>query len=254
MKVRIERHSLALLVVPEGRLDFSAAAHFQQHLEQALTAAAGEAAPVIVDCVALEYVSSAGLRVFLQAVRVSQRTGTAFALSALQPAVREVFELSGFARLIPVHEDRDTALTQLSPKPAKERRMSVRSNAGELAALMRFLQEFCSAVALPASAVMPFELALEELFINIVMHGAPAGTAHVEVSLTLDVGRLTMAVADDGPPFDPLSLPPPDVTAGLHERRIGGQGVHLVRQMMDTVGYRREGVRNILTLSREIGR
>lgn len=118
--------------------------------------------------------------------------------------------------------------------------------------LTAFLTEFWSAAALPADGLLPFELALEEVFMNVVMHAAPAGAARVEVSLQLAGGSLAMTIADDAPPFDPLTLPSPDVTAGLHERRIGGQGVHLVRQMMDTVAYRRDNTRNILTLSRQI--
>jgi serine/threonine-protein kinase RsbW len=135
-----------------------------------------------------------------------------------------------------------------------ERRLVVPSEAGQLAVLTAFLKEFWSEAALPADGSLPFELALEEVFMNVVMHGAPAGAARVEVSLHLDGGRLAMTIADDGAPFDPLSLPAPDVTAGLYERPVGGQGVHLVRQMMDSVGYRRDGARNILTLACEISR
>jgi anti-anti-sigma factor len=115
LKVRLEKVPHATLVIPEGRLDFSSAAQFQQHLEQAVAAAPGVARAVIVDCPALDYVSSAGLRAFLQAARASQRAGIAFALSALQPAVREVFELSGFSRMIPIHADRAEAIAKTSP-------------------------------------------------------------------------------------------------------------------------------------------
>lgn len=255
MKVRVETLSHATLVIPEGRLDFNAAAQFQQHLEQALDSAAQVAAAVIVDCSALDYVSSAGLRTFLQAARASQRTGVGFALSALQPAVREVFELSGFSRMIPVHADRAAALAQVSPAGTSEdQRLAVPSDRAQLPVLTRFLRDFWSAKALPTDGSLPFELALEEVFMNVVMHGAPGGRARVEVSLRLADGRLAMTIADDGPPFDPLSLPPPDVTVGLSERQIGGQGVFLMRRMMDTVEYRREGARNVLSLTRQVSR
>ena len=133
-------------------------------------------------------------------------------------------------------------------------RLTVPNEAAQLPVLTAFLKEFWSAAALPAEESLPFELALEEVFMNVVMHAAPAGAARVEVALQLAGGSLAMTIADDAPPFDPLSLPPPDVTAKLDERRIGGQGVHLVRQMMDTVEYRREETRNTLTLSRKVSR
>jgi anti-anti-sigma factor len=111
VKARVEPHAAAALVIAEGRLDFGAAPGFQRALEQALTGARA----LIVDCAALDYVSSAGLRAFLQGARAAQRAGTPFALCALRPAVREVFELSGFSRIITVHPDRASALAALGP-------------------------------------------------------------------------------------------------------------------------------------------
>ena len=136
-----------------------------------------------------------------------------------------------------------------------ERRTSVPSDAAQLPVLTRFLQDFWSAADLPPAEALPFELALEEVFMNVVMHGSPAGTApRVEVSLAIRDGGLTLSIEDDGPPFDPLSLPPPDVTARLEERRMGGLGVFFVRQMMDAVSYRRDGARNQLTMTKQLAR
>jgi anti-anti-sigma factor len=117
MIVRVESAGSTTVVVAEGRLDFGAAAAFQKEIERVLTAAAAGPAPVIVDCASLEYVSSAGLRVFLLAAKLSQRGSVSFALCALQPAVREVMELSGFSRIIAVHADRATALARASGTP-----------------------------------------------------------------------------------------------------------------------------------------
>jgi anti-sigma B factor antagonist len=117
MNVRTEKLDRATVVIPEGKLDFGAAADFQKRLEEVLAEAqaAGPAA-VIIDCSALDYVSSAGLRTFLLSARTAQRGGIAFALCALKPAVREVFDLSGFSRVMAVHPDRATALGQ-APQP-----------------------------------------------------------------------------------------------------------------------------------------
>jgi anti-anti-sigma factor len=112
MNLRIEEIGDVSCVVPVGRLDFDAAPGLQQALERLLGSAAKSPAAVIIDGSGLEYVSSAGLRAFLLAARAAQRSGVAFALCALQPAVREVFELSGFSRIMPVHPDRASALAQ----------------------------------------------------------------------------------------------------------------------------------------------
>jgi serine/threonine-protein kinase RsbW len=270
LKVRIETLAATTWVNPEGRLDFAAAPAFQRQLEEMLASArpasakraasAASAAPaapaaVIIDGSALDYVSSAGLRVFLVAARAAQRAGVRFALCALTPAVREVFELSGFARLVAVHADRVAASADAPQQPPAERRITVPGQAEQLSRLTEFLHEFWTAIELPRAQGLAFELALEEVFMNVVLHASADGrTLRVEVSVSLADGTLTMTVADDGPQFDPLSLPPPDVTSGLAERRIGGYGVFLVRQMMDSVSYQRTGAQNQLKMSKPITR
>lgn len=117
MKVRLESLGRTSLLHPEGRLDFGSATGFQRDIEAALAGSGTAPAALIVDCTSLEYVSSAGLRVLLQAARSAQRAGISFALCALRPAVREVFELSGFNRLMGVHADRATALAHAPQDP-----------------------------------------------------------------------------------------------------------------------------------------
>ena len=118
MNVRLETQDATTLVIAEGRLDFSAAAAFQTQVEQALAGAGKAPAALIIDCAGLEYVSSAGLRVFLLAAKGAQRIGASFGICALKPAVREVFELSGFSRVMAMHLDRAAALAQVPQKPA----------------------------------------------------------------------------------------------------------------------------------------
>ena len=133
------------------------------------------------------------------------------------------------------------------------RRTAVPADAAQLTVLNQFVREFWAAAALSPSKMQTFELALEEIFMNIVMHGSQPGIApRVEVSLNLGIESVTMTVEDDGPQFDPLSLPPPDVTASLAERRVGGLGVFLVRKIMDTVSYERIAGRNQLRMSKRL--
>lgn len=131
---------------------------------------------------------------------------------------------------------------------------TVAAAAEQLPQLTGFLQQFWSAAALPAEACFTFELALEEIFMNVVMHGSADGARHtVELSLARADDGVTMTVADDGPGFDPLSLPSPDVTASLSDRPIGGLGIYLVRKMMDSVSYARADGRNRLSMSKRLG-
>jgi len=135
-----------------------------------------------------------------------------------------------------------------------ERRVSVPGHASQLAVLTRFLHKFWSDVKVPQAAAMTFELALEEAFMNVVIHGSPTDrVARVDVSLAIVDGELTLTVEDDGPPFDPLTLATPNTSANLDERRVGGLGVFLMRKMMDSVRYQRLESSNQLQMIKRVG-
>jgi anti-anti-sigma factor len=111
LKTLIEITAGVTLAVPVGRLDFEASTGFQQAIEQAI-AGTGTSA-VVVDCAQLEYVSSAGLRVFLIGARAAKQANVRFSVCGLLEAVRRVFVVSGFDKLIVEHADRAAALAAL---------------------------------------------------------------------------------------------------------------------------------------------
>lgn len=132
-------------------------------------------------------------------------------------------------------------------------RCTVPAEASQLAVLNGFLRDSWTEAGLAPAGISGFELALEEVFMNIVLHGArPGATSQVEVCLILGTDTVTMAVEDDGPPFDPLSPPPPDLTASLEDRRVGGLGVYLVRKVIDEVSYLRIAGRNQLRMTKRL--
>ena len=111
MKVTIERDGDTLVAMAEDRVDGTNASEFQQALEAAISDADSI---VILDCEQLSYISSAGLRVILLTARALQRQNSKFAVCSLSEQIREVFEISGFDKIIPVHATRADALGALS--------------------------------------------------------------------------------------------------------------------------------------------
>ena len=111
MDTTIEQQDGTAIIRPAGRLDFGAAARFQEDVDAALAGGGAPPARVVIDASALEYVSSAGLRVFLLGARAAKNAGIVMAVCCLRPAVREVFQVSGFDRLIPVKETVAEAMT-----------------------------------------------------------------------------------------------------------------------------------------------
>lgn len=128
------------------------------------------------------------------------------------------------------------------------------AEAAELVAFHDFLQAYWRAEQLPPEALFPFELALEEIFLNVAFHGRPADgtTPSVEVRLDRDERTVSMVILDDGLRFDPLTREVPDVHAALEDRPIGGLGIHLVRTLMDAASWRHVDGRNELTLARNL--
>ena len=125
----------------------------------------------------------------------------------------------------------------------------------EIERVVEFAERFGEEHQLPTELVMTMHLVLDELVANIINHGYDDTAEHqIHVTLAVDGSELTIRVEDDARPFDPLQVPPPDLDLPLEERPVGGLGIHLVRSVMDTVEYQRNGDRNILTMRKTIGR
>ena len=134
-----------------------------------------------------------------------------------------------------------------------EPRLTVRVAAGQdgLRAAASALDRFEASHALDPEAVWPVHVALDEVLSNVVRHGTGGRpNSLIDVTFALEAGSLEVTVVDDGPEWDPLTLPPPDTTAPLDARRPGGLGVHLVRNLMDRVTYTRDEDRNHLVFAR----
>lgn len=98
-------------------------------------------------------------------------------------------------------------------------------------------------------------LACEEWFVNCCTHGASGeDDADMQIIPYLCDDSLYVDMIDCGFPFDPLSHPTPDLDRPLEDADPGGLGLFLIRELINSVSWRRQDDRNILTLSLEIGR
>jgi serine/threonine-protein kinase RsbW len=112
-----------------------------------------------------------------------------------------------------------------------------------------FVANHASAAGLPPKRVAEIELVVEEALVNICHYAYHNKVGNVEVRCNRDGTRqFHIEIIDAGEPFNILTLPPPDPTATLDQRPVGGLGVLLIRSRVDNAGYRREDSRNILQL------
>jgi len=119
----------------------------------------------------------------------------------------------------------------------------------ELARLASEIERFCRVRNLGEDPQLQLTLALDELLTNSIRHGGCKGVpGAVQIRLEPHEGAVHVEFRDRGTPFDPLSVPPPDLTAPLEQRASGGLGLHFVRQMMRHLQYDRCGEWNRLTM------
>ncbi len=131
-------------------------------------------------------------------------------------------------------------------------RLTLSNQLTAIADTMRQVEQFMTSHRISNAAVPAALLALEESLVNIVTHGFNDDRLHlITVDITLSDKHIALEITDDGIPFDPISLPPPDRSAPLEARPIGGLGVWLTKQMMTDMRYRREDERNKLLLLKE---
>jgi serine/threonine-protein kinase RsbW len=117
-----------------------------------------------------------------------------------------------------------------------------------LARFRAFAREGARAASLAEKAFDRLDLVLEEVLVNVFRYAYPAGTGDAAVGYAVGAPNcLRIDVRDSGREFNTLQTDRPDLGLGLKDRPIGGLGLFLVRSMSESVSYRREEGRNILS-------
>jgi len=96
--------------------------------------------------------------------------------------------------------------------------------------------------------ILDTQLAVEEAITNVIMHGYAGKPGQIVLTCRGTPALVEVQIEDSAPPFNPLSIPKPDTDGDIDERKIGGLGVFLIRQVMDEIVYRYEDGKNILVL------
>lgn len=98
------------IVAIDDHLDTMSAPGFEQRLLGLIDAGARK---VVIDCSALQYVNSAGLKVFLLAAKKLETAGGHFIICSLASSVQMIFEMIGFTRIMKIVPTREDALLAL---------------------------------------------------------------------------------------------------------------------------------------------
>jgi anti-sigma regulatory factor (Ser/Thr protein kinase) len=115
------------------------------------------------------------------------------------------------------------------------------------------ISDFSTQHVLPEDLTTPLRLALDELITNIVEHGFERhalGERYLVLRLDATGDVVQATIEDNGIPFDPTVAAVAEPGGELDDPPIGGLGLHLVRRSIDRMHYRRDGERNVLTVSK----
>lgn len=106
----------------------------------------------------------------------------------------------------------------------------------------------------PMKTVVQMNIAIDELFSNIVRYGYPDGPGPVTVKFIAHEDSKTVYIRfeDEGIPYNPLVKEDPDTTLSADDRTIGGLGIFIVKKTMDDMKYKYEDGKNILTIKKII--
>ncbi len=122
-----------------------------------------------------------------------------------------------------------------------------------LAGIFQFIEDFLAGRSIDASLRQPVCFIVEELFTNMVKYN-PEAVRDIALALGQTDTALTVRLTDfDVAPFDVTRAPAVDITKPLEEREIGGLGLHLVRQMADTIRYEYADGRSTVTFTKTLG-
>ena len=123
----------------------------------------------------------------------------------------------------------------------------------EVPVMTEFVEKTAEQAHLDPSTTMTLTLAIEEAVANIMKYAYPEGeVGSIEINATINEGSLSFTIKDSGTPFDPTQVKKADITLSAEDREIGGLGIHLIRNIMDTVEYHHTSNQNILTLTKNI--
>ena len=111
-----------------------------------------------------------------------------------------------------------------------------------------FIFDSMIASGLDARKIFEVQLAVDEACTNIIKYGYADEAGTINIICCMRNGELVVVIKDEGKPFDPTSVQPPDLNASLEERQMGGLGVHLIKTMMDEVRYESIDGKNVLTM------
>lgn len=131
--------------------------------------------------------------------------------------------------------------------------LCIKNHVSELEKVDQFIEEIGEELGLGMELQMNLNLVLEEMVVNVIDYAYPEGTeADIELLAESDGKELTFVLSDQGREFDPTAKEDSDMSTNPAERKLGGMGIFIVKNIMNKVTYQRLDGKNLLTMTKGI--
>lgn len=118
--------------------------------------------------------------------------------------------------------------------------------------ILDVVEEEVSKVNSDRALLADINVCIEEIFVNIVSYAYCGTIGKIEVRLEITGDTFRMLFCDSGVPYNPLERDNPDITLPAQERSVGGLGILMVKEMMDSVTYEYKEKKNCLQITKKI--
>lgn len=133
--------------------------------------------------------------------------------------------------------------------------INIEANLSDIGIANRWLNVLFEQYHVPANKAQAIDHCLDEVLMNIVMHGGPeAQDSKISLNfcfkdMMVNSTEVNLTITDSGIPFNPLKFTPKELPKTLDELFPGGLGVGIIQKMSDRLEYERKDNKNVLTLT-----
>ena len=172
----------------------------------------------------------------------------------LLPALKA--NIDKFVGEAPQFDDITMLMFDYKPKKGGERmtNKTFLAKTESLSDVLGFVEQTLESFECPMKIQTAICVAIEEVFVNVAHYAYPESVGDMTLHIGFDEESraITFRMSDKGIPFDPLKKSDPDITLSAEEREIGGLGIFIAKNTMDSLTYAYENGENILTMIKKI--
>lgn len=115
---------------------------------------------------------------------------------------------------------------------------------------MEFVEDALKSIDLPQKYIFSLMTVTEEIIVNIIHYAYKNESGDLEIDFESDGKIVRFIFKDNGIPFNPLEKSDVNTNLQVHERDIGGLGIHMIKSMTDNVTYQYQNNTNILKIEK----